>query len=87
MARPNRTSYAERVSDAVKKLLEEILALPESERRWLSDALLDSMDPHNEEIRAAWNAAALERLRELEAGDELVPHDEALRRAHAILDE
>lgn len=74
------------MTDAAKKLLDEVLALPEEDQRWLSDALVDRIDPIDDELRTAWNEAAVERLEALERGEaKLVSHDEARARARAIL--
>jgi len=74
------------VTDAAKKLLEEALALPEDDQRWLTDRLLDRVEPVDDDVRAAWNEAAVGRLEALERGDaKLVSHDEVRARARAIL--
>lgn len=74
------------MTDAAKKLLDEVLALPEEDQRWLSDALLDRIDPIDDDVRAAWNEAAVERLEALERGEaKLVSYEETRARARAIL--
>jgi hypothetical protein len=74
------------VTDAAKKLLDEVLALPEEDQRWLSDALLDRIDPITDDVREAWNRVAVERLERLERGeDDVVPWDEAEARISAAL--
>ncbi|MBW2463088.1 MAG: addiction module protein [Deltaproteobacteria bacterium] len=74
------------MSDAAKKLLDEVLALPEDDQRWLSDRLLDRVDPIDDDVREAWNQAAIGRLERLERGeDKPVPWDEAQARIQAAL--
>jgi len=74
------------VTDAAKKLLADALTLPDEDQRWLSEKLLDRLDPVDEDVRAAWNQAAVERLEALERGEaELVSYDEVRARMRAVL--
>ena len=74
------------MTDAAKKLLADALTLPDEDQRWLSEKLLDRLDPVDEDVRAAWNQAAVERLEALERGEaELVSYDEVRARMRAVL--
>lgn len=58
------------VTDAAKKLLEEVLALPEEDQRWIADRLLDHVPRESQrEIDAAWRDEAIRRAEELERGE------------------
>lgn len=55
---------------AAEKILEDALALPEHERRRVTELLLDSISTETtEDIEAAWVAEAVRRANELERGD------------------
>jgi hypothetical protein len=69
------------VTDAAKKLLEQVLALPEEDRRWLRDKLLDRLPTENPQTEAAWAEEAVRRLERAERGEaKLLSYDEV--RAH-----
>jgi hypothetical protein len=69
------------VTDAAKKLLEQVLALPEEDRRWLRDKLLDRLPTEDPQIEAAWAEEAVRRLERAERGEaKLISYDEV--RAH-----
>ena len=55
---------------AVRKLLEDVLALPDEDRRQIAEALLDTMPPETlDEIEDAWEEAARQRAGRLERGE------------------
>jgi putative addiction module component (TIGR02574 family) len=57
------------VTEAAKKLLEEVLALPDADQEWLVARLLDYVPRESQaEIDAAWRDEALRRADELERG-------------------
>ena len=58
-----------RVSNAAKKLLADVLALPEDDRRWLAERLLDRAPRDAKQIASEWADAAIERLERAERGD------------------
>jgi hypothetical protein len=69
------------VTDAAKKLLEQVLALPEEDRRWLRDKLLDRLPTEDPQTEAAWAEEAVRRLERAERGEaKLLSYDEV--RAH-----
>lgn len=58
------------MTDAAKKLLEEVLALPEADRRWIAEMLTDHVPaPTQEEIDEAWRVEAVRRAEETERGE------------------
>ena len=62
------------MSEKSQALLEAALALDPAERRWLAEALLDSLDDDEEAIRIAG-----ERKAQVERGEaRMVPWDEAV---------
>ncbi len=74
------------VTDAAKKLLEEALALPEEDQRWLAERLLESVPREADEVDEAWASEAVARLERAERGDaKLVSYDEVRGRAHQVL--
>lgn len=63
-------AYDPVVTDAAKKLLQEVLALPEEEQRWLADRLIDHVPREpQEDIDGAWRDEAIRRAEELERGE------------------
>ncbi len=59
------------------------LQLPRSERAWLAERLISSLD-QDEEIAAAWDEEIRRRLEELDAGlVEEIPAEEVLARLRA----
>jgi hypothetical protein len=69
------------VTDAAKKLLEQVLALPEEDRRWLRDKLLDRLPTEDPQTEAAWAEEAVRTLERAERGEaKLLSYDEV--RAH-----
>jgi hypothetical protein len=65
------------VTDAAKKLLEQVLALPEEDRRWLRDKLLDHLPTVDPQTEAAWAEEAVRRLERAERGEaKLISYDE-----------
>lgn len=58
------------MTSAAKKLYEQALALPEDERRRLTEALLDALPPDTvEQIESAWLEEARRRAGRLERGE------------------
>lgn len=74
------------MTEGAKKLLEEALALPDEERRWLVEKLAEA-DPQVDALaRDAWNEVAVERLERAERGEaELVSYDEVRARAEGVV--
>ena len=73
------------MTDAARKLLEEALALPKEQQRWLADQLLEVV-PADEEVADAWAGEAVERLERAERGEaKLVSYDEVRERAQRVL--
>lgn len=71
--------------DAARKLLEEALALPKEQQRWLADQLLEVV-PADEEVAEAWAGEAVTRLERAERGEaKLVSYDEVRERAQRVL--
>jgi hypothetical protein len=63
------------MNEKAQALLEAALALEAAERRWLAEALLDSLDDDDEVIRIAG-----ERMAQVERGEaRMVPWNEAMR--------
>lgn len=59
------------MTTAAKLLLEQCLALPEEERRYLASELIASVDEPNAEWESAWAEEAARRARAAdEAGDQ-----------------
>lgn len=74
------------MTDAAKKLLEEVLALPEEDQRWIADRLLDYVPRDAEEIERAWTDEAVERLERAKRGEaQLVSYDEVRERVQSVL--
>ena len=75
------------MTSAAKKILQEVLALPEDDRRRLGEAILESVPSHSEEeIRQAWTEEAVRRAEALERGEgEVLDLDEALESIRADL--
>ena len=65
------------MTDAAKKILAQIDALPDEDQRWLVDALLDWFgDADDGELSDEWKAELAERIGEIERGEvELVDAD------------
>lgn len=79
-------TYDPFVTDAAKKLLEEVLALPEEDKRWIAERLLDHVPRDAEEIERAWADEAVERLGRAERGEaELVSYDDVRERVRDVL--
>jgi putative addiction module component (TIGR02574 family) len=58
------------MSAEATSILEQALALPESERRRIGEALLDSVAPEDDtSIEAAWNREILRRVAQIETGE------------------
>lgn len=57
------------MSNAAKKLLADVLALPDDDRRWIAERLLDRVPRDAPEITTAWAETAIERLERAERGD------------------
>ncbi|WP_437491783.1 addiction module protein [Sorangium sp. So ce1014] len=70
------------MSDPAEKILDEVLKLPESERRVIALRLLDSVgEEPPEEIERAWTDEALRRLEDLCTGrTQPIPWEEARKR-------
>ena len=85
---PART-YDPLVTDAAKKLLEEVLALPEEDQRWIADRLLDHVPRDAGEIERAWADEAVERLERAERAERgeagLVSYDDVRERVQSVL--
>ena len=79
-AAPSKAAPPE--SAPARRLLDEVLALPEKERAELAEALLDSFHPPGEDLtpeqwRAAWEPELRRRMAQVEAGEvKLVPWEE-----------
>jgi putative addiction module component (TIGR02574 family) len=58
------------VTAEAKKIFEQALALPEQERRYVAEALLDSLAETSEhEIDPAWREEVLRRIEEVRSGE------------------
>jgi putative addiction module component (TIGR02574 family) len=68
-----------------EKVLDQALALPESERRVIAERLLDSVgDEPPEEVERAWAKEARRRLDDIEAGrSQPIPWEKARGRIFA----
>jgi hypothetical protein len=75
------------VTAAAKNVLDQALALPEDERRRVTEALLDAMPPEVvDELEAAWIEEARRRSGRLERGEiQSRDGEEALRDLEAKL--
>jgi hypothetical protein len=74
------------VTDAAKKLLTQVLALPEEDQRWIADRLLDHVPRDADEIERAWADEAVERLERAERGEaKLVSYDDVRERVQGML--
>jgi putative addiction module component (TIGR02574 family) len=75
------------MTDAAKKILEQIDELPEEDQRWLADVLVDRVPRESEEeIDAAWRKELLRRLEQVERGEaKIIPAEEVERRLAAII--
>ncbi|MFO0799370.1 MAG: hypothetical protein U0804_18025 [Gemmataceae bacterium] len=73
------------MSDAAATLLEQALALPEVDRRWLADQL-DATLPPNAEERAYWDEIARRSDEAHAHPDRLIPWDVARAQMRAELD-
>ncbi len=71
----------------LKEIELELLSLPQRERAELAHRLIVSLDEDNDgDVDAYWHNELDRRQREIENGtDELIPADEAMRRARAAL--
>jgi putative addiction module component (TIGR02574 family) len=54
--------------DFVRALIDEVVSLPLEEQAKMADALLESMNPRDEEASTAWIELARHRLAELRSG-------------------
>lgn len=58
------------MTEAGKKILEDALALPPTERAMLVEAILTSFDfPHREEVDALWSKEVEDRIDAFEGGE------------------
>lgn len=77
------------MSTAAKKLLHDVLALPEDEQRWVTERLLDCVPRDAEQLDRAWADEAVERLERLERAErddaKLVPYEEVRAHVEAAL--
>ena len=79
-------TYAVAVSNAAKKLLAEVLALPDDDRRWLAERLLDRVPRDAQQIASAWVDTAIERLERAERGEaKLVSFEQVSANVQAVL--
>jgi hypothetical protein len=74
------------VTGAAKKLLEQVLALPEENCRWLREELLDRLPTEGRQVEAAWAEEAVRRLERAERGEaKLIAYDEVRARVQRAL--
>jgi putative addiction module component (TIGR02574 family) len=75
------------VTDAAKRILEQIDALPEEDQRWLANVLVDRVPRESEEeIDAAWRTELVRRLEQVDRGEaKIIPAEEVERRLAAII--
>lgn len=86
MAGCEPTVYAMAMSSAVKKILEEALALSEKERAALVDALNDSLEMRSDGLTPEWRAEIARRIDAVERGESrLIPGDEVDARIRKTL--
>ena len=72
--------------DLVAALSAQAQALSPEERARLAEELLASLDPHESDVEAAWDAELRRRIDEVERGAvELVPAERALAQARRAL--
>ena len=69
-----------------KKILNEALALPEEDRAALVDALNESLETPENDLRPEWKAEITRRIEAVERGESrLIPGDEVEARIRATL--
>lgn len=74
------------MTDAAKKLLDEVLALPDDDRRWVAERLLDRAPRDAAENERAWADEAVERLERAERGEaNLVSYERVSANVEAAL--
>ena len=74
------------MSDLVSELAERAKALSAEDRARLAEELLATLDPHDEDIEAAWDVEILKRIEEVENGTvKLVPAEEAFAQVRRAL--
>jgi putative addiction module component (TIGR02574 family) len=72
--------------DLVAELSAQAKALPPEDRARLAEELLASLDPHEADVDAAWNAELRRRIDEVERGIvELIPADQAFAQVRQAL--
>jgi putative addiction module component (TIGR02574 family) len=72
--------------DLVAELSAQAKALPPEDRARLAEELLASLDPHEADVDAAWNAELRRRIDEVERGvTELIPADQAFAQVRQAL--
>jgi protein involved in temperature-dependent protein secretion len=82
-----REWYTEHImSERVKRILEEVRSLPESEKRLVRDALREDDGDEGEAVSAAWGKELAERIADIDSGRvQLVPIDEVIAAGRARL--
>lgn len=61
------------------EIIAAAMTLPPEARAQIADQLLDSLNPQQADIDAAWQTEIEARIREVEEGRaELIPHDQAM---------
>jgi putative addiction module component (TIGR02574 family) len=75
------------VTSSARRILDDALALPESERRLLAEALLESTElPSESEIDPAWRDEVLRRIEQVRCGEAVPePWSEVRRKIDAAL--
>ncbi|PPE67504.1 addiction module protein [Caldimonas caldifontis] len=72
--------------DLVAELSAQAKALPPEDRARLAEELLASLDPHEADVDAAWDAELRRRIDEVERGIvELIPADQAFAQVRQAL--
>lgn len=74
------------MSPEVSNLLKMALSLPADERAALANTLLDSLEPADESVQAAWDQEVARRIKNLDEGKAVtVPWEELHHELLAIL--
>ena len=64
----------------IEEITQEVLALPDNDKAFLLDRIVESLDPaEGSQLHNLWAAEAQKRLRELRTGEvKAIPGDEAM---------
>ncbi len=84
-AEPREVLRSMRMGEAAKRVLQDALALPSSERRELAEQLVGSLDEADPQWDRAWRVELDARLADMRAGaEEQVSLEEVRRRLGAL---